>query len=51
MRIERLELTDFRNYEHLEVEFEPGNNILVGPNGQGKTNIVEAVAYLAYTRL
>ncbi|MFN8183820.1 MAG: DNA replication/repair protein RecF [Candidatus Nanopelagicales bacterium] len=47
MRIERLELTDFRNYEHLEVGFEPGNNVLVGPNGQGKTNIVEAVAYLA----
>jgi len=47
VRIERLELTDFRNYEHLEVEFEPGNNVLVGPNGQGKTNIVEAVAYLA----
>jgi len=47
VRIERLELTDFRNYEHLEVGFEPGNNVLVGPNGQGKTNIVEAVAYLA----
>jgi len=47
VRISRLELTDFRNYEHLEVGFEPGNNVLVGPNGQGKTNIVEAVAYLA----
>lgn len=47
MRISRLELTDFRNYEHLEVEFGPDISVLVGPNGQGKTNVVEAVAYLA----
>ncbi|MEZ5119072.1 MAG: DNA replication/repair protein RecF [Candidatus Nanopelagicales bacterium] len=47
MRVSRLGLTDFRNYEHLEVEFSPGINVLVGPNGQGKTNVVEAVAYLA----
>jgi len=47
VRISRLELTDFRNYEHIAVEFQPGINVLVGPNGQGKTNVVEAVAYLA----
>ncbi len=47
MRVSRLELTDFRNYEHLAVEFPPGISVLVGPNGQGKTNVVEAVAYLA----
>jgi DNA replication and repair protein RecF len=47
VRISRLELTDFRNYEHLAVEFQPGISVLVGPNGQGKTNVVEAVAYLA----
>jgi DNA replication and repair protein RecF len=47
VRVSRLGLTDFRNYEHLEVEFSPGINVLVGPNGQGKTNVVEAVAYLA----
>jgi len=47
VRVSHLELTDFRNYEHLTVEFEPGINVLVGPNGQGKTNVVEAVAYLA----
>lgn len=47
MRVSRLELTDFRNYEHLAVEFSPGVSVLVGPNGQGKTNVVEAVAYLA----
>lgn len=47
MRVTRLSLTDFRNYEALDVEFDPGINLLLGPNGQGKTNAVEAVAYLA----
>lgn len=47
MRIAHLGLTDFRNYPSLEVDFAPGINILLGSNGQGKTNAVEAVAYLA----
>jgi DNA replication and repair protein RecF len=47
VRVTHLELTDFRNYEYLEVDFPPGISVLVGANGQGKTNIVEAVAYLA----
>lgn len=47
MRIAHLGLTDFRNYEALEVEFAPGVNLLVGSNGQGKTNVAEAVSYLA----
>ncbi|MCU0297866.1 MAG: DNA replication/repair protein RecF [Candidatus Nanopelagicales bacterium] len=47
MRIAHLGLTDFRNYPSLEVDFSPGVNILLGSNGQGKTNAVEAVAYLA----
>ena len=38
---------DFRSYEQVDVTFEPGVNALVGPNGQGKTNLVEAVGYLA----
>jgi len=38
---------DFRAYEQLDVELEPGVNALVGPNGQGKTNLVEAIGYLA----
>lgn len=47
MRVVHLGLTDFRNYEALEVEFDSDVNLLVGANGQGKTNIVEAIAYLA----
>ncbi len=38
---------DFRSYEQVDVTFEPGVNALVGPNGQGKTNLVEAVGYLS----
>jgi DNA replication and repair protein RecF len=47
MYVARLELVDFRSYPQVVVEFEPGANVLVGPNGIGKTNLVEAMAYLA----
>lgn len=42
-----LELTDFRNHQATRCDFEPGVNIFLGPNGQGKTNIVEALAFFA----
>ncbi|MCR4842779.1 MAG: DNA replication/repair protein RecF [Eubacterium sp.] len=48
MNIKSLTLRDFRNYEDLEIEFDRNTNILFGNNGQGKTNILEAV-YLAAT--
>ncbi len=47
MHIAHLSLTDFRSYEAVELALEPGVTALVGPNGQGKTNLVEAVNYLA----
>lgn len=47
MFIKHLSLANFRNYETAEVSFEPGVNLLVGPNGQGKTNLVEAIRYLS----
>jgi DNA replication and repair protein RecF len=43
----RLELVDFRSYPQTVVEFEPGANVIVGPNGVGKTNLLEALGYLA----
>ncbi len=46
MRILRLNLTDWRNYRIAEITFEPGANVLAGSNGQGKTNLVEAIGYL-----
>lgn len=47
MIVEQLELTDFRNYAAAQVSLSTGANLFVGRNGQGKTNLVEAVAYLA----
>ncbi|MBI2300214.1 MAG: DNA replication/repair protein RecF [Armatimonadetes bacterium] len=50
MFLERLELTDFRNYESLDLEFSAPLCILFGSNAQGKTNILEAVLMLALAR-
>ncbi|MGO1316366.1 MAG: DNA replication/repair protein RecF [Cellulomonadaceae bacterium] len=47
MYVSHLSLRDFRSYREVDLELEPGINALVGPNGQGKTNLVEAVAYVA----
>jgi DNA replication and repair protein RecF len=47
LHVKRLSLTDFRNYRGAEVELQPGVTVFVGPNGQGKTNLVESLGYLA----
>ena len=47
MIVEQLGLKDFRNYAEADVSLSPGANVFIGRNGQGKTNLVEAVAYLA----
>ena len=47
MHLTRLALTDFRSYAAAELDLGPGVTTLLGANGQGKTNVVEAVAYLA----
>ena len=47
MFIKHLSLAHFRNYEIAEVELQKGVNLFVGPNGQGKTNLVEAIRYLS----
>jgi DNA replication and repair protein RecF len=47
VHVSRLELADFRSYEHVELDLEPGVTAFLGPNGQGKTNLVEAVDYAA----
>jgi DNA replication and repair protein RecF len=43
----RLGLVDFRSYAQAAVDFEPGPNVLIGSNGVGKTNLVEALGYVA----
>lgn len=47
MYLQHLSLANFRSYEHVELEFGPGFTAFVGHNGQGKTNVVEAIDYLA----
>jgi DNA replication and repair protein RecF len=47
MYLAHLSLTDFRSYADVDLTLEPGVTSLVGPNGQGKTNLIEAVGYLA----
>ena len=47
MQVAHLSLTDFRNYSAVEVPFARGFNLFVGRNGQGKTNLIEAIGYLS----
>ena len=47
MHLEWLELGDFRSYESLRFEPESGINVLIGQNGAGKTNVLEAIGYLS----
>lgn len=46
MRIDHLELFDFRNYQQFKADFVPGVNLIVGDNAQGKTNLLESICYL-----
>ena len=50
MQVKSCKLTNFRNYETLETEFFSGVNLIAGGNGQGKTNLVEAVMLLALSK-
>ncbi|MEI6138504.1 MAG: AAA family ATPase [Mariniphaga sp.] len=43
MRIDKLEIQNFKNYESVDVSFAPGINVFVGSNGSGKTSILEAI--------
>jgi DNA replication and repair protein RecF len=47
VRVTHLSVTDFRSYQAAELALDEGVTALVGPNGQGKTNLVEAVGYVA----
>ena len=47
MKIKSLTLEGFRNYERAELEFDSGCNVIYGENAQGKTNLLEAIAYMS----
>ncbi|MBQ3146526.1 MAG: DNA replication/repair protein RecF [Oscillospiraceae bacterium] len=46
MKLTELNLRNFRNYEEISLELDPGVNLIVGRNAQGKTNLLEAIGYL-----
>lgn len=50
MFVKSLEISNFRNYSHLSLEFSSGTNILYGDNAQGKTNVLEGVFLGATTK-
>ncbi len=50
MHLTRIELTNFKNYEAVSLDFSPRFNCFVGNNGVGKTNILDAVHYLSLTK-
>ncbi len=50
MKLNTIELRNFRNYEQLNLSFSPDVNLIVGDNAQGKTNLLEAIAFLGSGR-
>lgn len=50
MNVRKIRLRGFRSYHSAEVEFAPGLNILLGENGQGKTNLLESIYFMSTTK-
>lgn len=50
MILRRLSARNFRNLAHAPIEFHPATNLIVGRNGQGKTNLLEAIYFLGTTK-
>ena len=47
MKVNKVKLISFRNYQKEEISFEKGINLIYGPNASGKTNLVESIALLS----
>jgi DNA replication and repair protein RecF len=50
MQITKLQIVNFKNYENVQCDFHPKFNLITGLNGEGKTNLIDAVYYLGLTR-
>lgn len=50
MHIEQLQLKNYRNYQDLDISFDDKTNVIIGENAQGKTNLMEAIYLLAFTK-
>jgi DNA replication and repair protein RecF len=50
LKIQRLTLETFRNHERTTIDCSPGVNLLLGDNGEGKTNVLEGISYLCLSK-
>ena len=50
MTLDRIQLSDFRNIKHSEITLAPQLNIIIGPNGSGKTSLLESIYFLSHGR-
>ncbi len=50
MFLQKLQLSNFKNYQDLEIEFSSKINCFVGDNGSGKTNLLDAIYYLSFCK-
>lgn len=50
MELRSIKLSEFKNYERANVDFHPRVNVIVGPNGVGKTNLLDAIYFLCFTK-
>src|SRR5690625_1656497 len=50
MHIEQLQLKNYRNYKHVDLQFDDKVNVIIGENAQGKTNLMKAIYVLSLTR-
>src|SRR5699024_6355913 len=50
MYLKELQLKHFRNYESLDIKFDNSINVIIGENAQGKTNLLEAIYLLAFSK-
>jgi DNA replication and repair protein RecF len=50
MEIKKLQLINYKNYEEVNLDFDLKINVLVGKNGSGKTNLLDAIYYLSLTK-
>ena len=51
MILKELTLRDWRNYDSTTITLHPTLNVFLGPNGQGKTNLLESIFYLCYGKI
>ena len=50
MHLDKIKINNFKNYNSIMINFSPEVNFIYGKNGAGKTNLLDAIYYLSYTK-